>query len=155
MLSSFNLFIQGTPPHIIIALSIPLVKEFRFIILLMCIAQGCPHTTWWNSELVIVWMCTLTQEKIIIFITSIMEELYVFIIVNNNFKKNSGYNWDDHFHECRIKIPYPLQWGPPTFNAGHAFGMMAAVLVSLIEVGRKLDLLTKIGLRYCFSSSIW
>ncbi|XP_010246467.1 PREDICTED: nucleobase-ascorbate transporter 2 [Nelumbo nucifera] len=32
-----------------------------------------------------------------------------------------------------IKIPYPLQWGAPTFNAGHAFGMMAAVLVSLIE----------------------
>lgn len=34
----------------------------------------------------------------------------------------------------RIKIPYPLQWGAPTFNAGHAFGMMAAVLVSLVEV---------------------
>ncbi|KAK9268090.1 hypothetical protein L1049_010529 [Liquidambar formosana] len=33
-----------------------------------------------------------------------------------------------------IKIPYPLQWGAPTFDAGHAFGMMAAVLVSLIEV---------------------
>lgn len=32
--------------------------------------------------------------------------------------------------------------------------MMAAVLVSLIEVGRKLDLLTKIGLLYCFSSSL-
>ncbi|KAK2998452.1 hypothetical protein RJ639_023985 [Escallonia herrerae] len=32
-----------------------------------------------------------------------------------------------------IKIPYPLQWGAPTFDAGHAFGMMAAVLVSLIE----------------------
>ncbi|CAL5409997.1 unnamed protein product [Camellia sinensis] len=32
-----------------------------------------------------------------------------------------------------IKIPYPLQWGAPTFNAGHAFGMMAAVLVSMIE----------------------
>ncbi|XP_031744295.1 nucleobase-ascorbate transporter 2 isoform X2 [Cucumis sativus] len=32
-----------------------------------------------------------------------------------------------------IKIPYPLQWGAPTFNAGHAFGMMAAVLVSLVE----------------------
>lgn len=37
-------------------------------------------------------------------------------------------------HRCRIKIPYPLQWGAPTFDAGHAFGMMAAVLVSLIEV---------------------
>lgn len=38
---------------------------------------------------------------------------------------------------CRIKIPYPLQWGAPSFDAGHAFGMMAAVLVSLIEVKRK------------------
>ncbi|XP_008793044.2 nucleobase-ascorbate transporter 2-like [Phoenix dactylifera] len=32
-----------------------------------------------------------------------------------------------------IKIPYPLQWGPPSFDAGHCFGMMAAVFVSLIE----------------------
>ncbi|KAF5472948.1 hypothetical protein F2P56_009603 [Juglans regia] len=32
-----------------------------------------------------------------------------------------------------IKIPYPLQWGAPTFDAGHSFGMMAAALVSLIE----------------------
>uniref|UniRef100_A0A453KLQ3 Nucleobase-ascorbate transporter 2 n=1 Tax=Aegilops tauschii subsp. strangulata TaxID=200361 RepID=A0A453KLQ3_AEGTS len=32
-----------------------------------------------------------------------------------------------------ISIPYPLQWGAPTFNADHAFGMMAAVMVSLIE----------------------
>ncbi|KAG6491155.1 nucleobase-ascorbate transporter 2-like [Zingiber officinale] len=32
-----------------------------------------------------------------------------------------------------IKIPYPLQWGAPTFDAGHSFGMMAAVFVSLVE----------------------
>ncbi|XP_078431619.1 nucleobase-ascorbate transporter 2-like [Wolffia australiana] len=32
-----------------------------------------------------------------------------------------------------IKIPYPLQWGAPSFDAGHSFGMMAAVLVSLVE----------------------
>ncbi|XP_074308028.1 nucleobase-ascorbate transporter 2 isoform X2 [Silene latifolia] len=32
-----------------------------------------------------------------------------------------------------IKIPYPLQWGAPSFDASHAFGMMAAVFVSLIE----------------------
>ncbi|CAL0301312.1 unnamed protein product [Lupinus luteus] len=32
-----------------------------------------------------------------------------------------------------IKIRYPLEWGAPTFDAGHAFGMMAVVLVSLIE----------------------
>ncbi|CAN6447102.1 unnamed protein product [Victoria cruziana] len=32
-----------------------------------------------------------------------------------------------------FKFPYPLQWGAPTFDAGHAFAMMAAVLVSIIE----------------------
>uniref|UniRef100_A0A453FJX4 Uncharacterized protein n=1 Tax=Aegilops tauschii subsp. strangulata TaxID=200361 RepID=A0A453FJX4_AEGTS len=32
-----------------------------------------------------------------------------------------------------IKIPYPLQWGAPTFSAGQSFGMVSAVLVSLIE----------------------
>ncbi|GAB4831424.1 DUF1279 super [Ancistrocladus abbreviatus] len=37
----------------------------------------------------------------------------------------SGASW--------IRIPYPLQWGAPSFSADHAFGMMAAVLVSLIE----------------------
>ncbi|XP_066336289.1 nucleobase-ascorbate transporter 2-like [Miscanthus floridulus] len=30
-------------------------------------------------------------------------------------------------------VPYPLQWGPPTFSADHSFGMMAAVVVSLVE----------------------
>lgn len=34
----------------------------------------------------------------------------------------------------RFKFPYPLQWGPPTFAAGHAFAMMSPVLVSMIEV---------------------
>lgn len=38
------------------------------------------------------------------------------------------------FFAFRIKIPYPLQWGAPTFDAGHCFGMMAAVIVSMIEV---------------------
>lgn len=34
----------------------------------------------------------------------------------------------------RIKIPYPLQWGAPSFDAGHTFAMMASVFVSLVEV---------------------
>ncbi|WJX77171.1 DUF1279 super [Trifolium repens] len=32
-----------------------------------------------------------------------------------------------------IKIPYPIEWGAPTFDVGHVFDMMAAVLVFLIE----------------------
>lgn len=50
-------------------------------------------------------------------------------------------HWLSYVNNIRIKIPYPLQWGAPTFDAGHAFGMMAAVLVSLIEVltSKELD----------------
>ncbi|KAH6796009.1 hypothetical protein C2S51_036995 [Perilla frutescens var. frutescens] len=32
-----------------------------------------------------------------------------------------------------FKFPYPLQWGAPTFAAGHCFAMMSAVLVSMVE----------------------
>ncbi|XP_078430376.1 nucleobase-ascorbate transporter 4-like [Wolffia australiana] len=32
-----------------------------------------------------------------------------------------------------IRIPYPLQWGRPIFNAGEGFAMMAASLVALVE----------------------
>ncbi|XP_071716996.1 nucleobase-ascorbate transporter 1 [Rutidosis leptorrhynchoides] len=32
-----------------------------------------------------------------------------------------------------FKFPYPLQWGPPTFSAGHSFAMMSSVLVSMVE----------------------
>ncbi|XP_024374995.1 nucleobase-ascorbate transporter 2 [Physcomitrium patens] len=31
------------------------------------------------------------------------------------------------------RIPYPLQWGAPTFDAGDAFGIMAAAFASLLE----------------------
>lgn len=34
----------------------------------------------------------------------------------------------------RISVPYPFQWGAPTFNAGEAFAMMAASFVALVEV---------------------
>ncbi|XP_030522778.1 nucleobase-ascorbate transporter 4 isoform X1 [Rhodamnia argentea] len=32
-----------------------------------------------------------------------------------------------------IRVPYPFQWGGPSFDAGDAFAMMAASLVALIE----------------------
>ncbi|KAL2643374.1 hypothetical protein R1flu_010961 [Riccia fluitans] len=32
-----------------------------------------------------------------------------------------------------IRIPWPLQWGAPTFDAGHTFGMMAGALAALME----------------------
>ncbi|CAL1357203.1 unnamed protein product [Linum trigynum] len=32
-----------------------------------------------------------------------------------------------------IRVPYPFQWGAPTFDAGEAFAMMMASFVSLVE----------------------
>lgn len=32
-----------------------------------------------------------------------------------------------------LRIPYPLQWGAPTFDAAHVFGMMSSVLVAMVE----------------------
>ncbi|KAH7445582.1 hypothetical protein KP509_01G015800 [Ceratopteris richardii] len=32
-----------------------------------------------------------------------------------------------------LRVPYPLQWGNPTFEASHVFGMLSAVLVSAVE----------------------
>ncbi|KAF3773983.1 putative nucleobase-ascorbate transporter 9 [Nymphaea thermarum] len=37
-----------------------------------------------------------------------------------------------------IRFPYPFQWGPPIFNAGHVFGMIGAALVSNVEGVNKL-----------------
>lgn len=37
-------------------------------------------------------------------------------------------------HTCRIYIPFPFQWGPPTFRAGEAFAMMIAAFVASTEV---------------------
>ncbi|XP_065636346.1 putative nucleobase-ascorbate transporter 10 [Quercus suber] len=37
------------------------------------------------------------------------------------------------FITCRVYIPYPFQWGSPTFHAGEAFAMMAASFVSTFE----------------------
>ncbi|KAJ7542054.1 hypothetical protein O6H91_10G087500 [Diphasiastrum complanatum] len=32
-----------------------------------------------------------------------------------------------------VRIPYPLEWGSPTFNAGDVFAVMASVLVAQVE----------------------
>jgi hypothetical protein len=35
---------------------------------------------------------------------------------------------------CRIRVPYPFQWGAPTFDAGESFAVMVAAFVALVEV---------------------
>lgn len=38
----------------------------------------------------------------------------------------------------RIRVPYPFQWGAPSFDAGEAFAMMMASFVALVEVSHKI-----------------
>ncbi|KAL0357965.1 UNVERIFIED_CONTAM: Nucleobase-ascorbate transporter 7 [Sesamum calycinum] len=35
--------------------------------------------------------------------------------------------------QLKIRVPYPFQWGAPTFNAGESFAMMATSFVALVE----------------------
>ena len=53
------------------------------------------------------------------------------------------------FITCRVYIPYPFQWGSPTFHAGEAFAMMAASFVSTFEV----YFLTAISCVFCLLAS--
>lgn len=34
----------------------------------------------------------------------------------------------------RIRVPYPFQWGAPSFDAGECFAMMMAAFVAVVEV---------------------
>jgi len=49
----------------------------------------------------------------------------------------------DNSFILRVRIPYPLQWGRPSFHGSDAFAMMAATYVAIVEV------------YYCFSSHFW
>ncbi|OVA03440.1 Xanthine/uracil/vitamin C permease [Macleaya cordata] len=67
---------------------------------------------------------------------------YSHVLTAGGAYKNRPFNTQ---HNCRtdranliyaapwFKFPYPLQWGAPTFSAGHTFAMMSGVLVSMIE----------------------
>lgn len=52
------------------------------------------------------------------------------------------------FYSYRIRIPYPFQWGRPTFNAGESFAMMAAAFVALVEVFYLTSLLVSFELPF-------
>ncbi|KAL3635388.1 N-terminal acetyltransferase [Castilleja foliolosa] len=50
-----------------------------------------------------------------------------------HIKPYKGFPIFERFAVLLFKFPYPFQWGPPTFAAGHIFAMISAVLVSMIE----------------------
>ncbi|KAJ7298453.1 hypothetical protein O6H91_16G058700 [Diphasiastrum complanatum] len=68
--------------------------------------------------------------------------VYAHILTVGGAYKHASYKGKIHCRTDRahlvdaapwVRLPYPLEWGAPTFNAGHAFAMMAAALVAQIE----------------------
>ncbi|KAG1326640.1 nucleobase-ascorbate transporter 6 [Cocos nucifera] len=68
--------------------------------------------------------------------------LYAFILTVGGAYRNAAPKTQQHCRTDRsglvggapwIRIPYPFQWGTPTFDAGEAFAMMAASFVALVE----------------------
>ncbi|KAH7658123.1 Xanthine/uracil/vitamin C permease protein [Dioscorea alata] len=68
--------------------------------------------------------------------------LYAYLLTVGGAYKNAAPKTQSHYRVDRsglvsaapwIRIPYPFQWGAPTFDAGEAFAMMAASFVALVE----------------------
>ncbi|AQL00307.1 Solute carrier family 23 member 2 [Zea mays] len=81
-------------------------------------------------------------ERFSLFICVALVWAYAQILTSGGAYKNSAEVTQNNCRTDRanlissapwIKIPYPLQWGAPTFNAGQSFGIVSAVLVSLVE----------------------
>ncbi|VAI24342.1 unnamed protein product [Triticum turgidum subsp. durum] len=68
--------------------------------------------------------------------------LYAFFLTVGGAYKNAAPKTQFHCRTDRsglvggapwITVPYPFQWGAPTFDAGECFAMMAAAFVALVE----------------------
>ena len=79
-----------------------------------------PHWPFWIN-----WWCTLVLFAFLSTTFHFLTMLAVKMCVSSQL----FHKWND-----RIRVPYPFQWGAPTFDAGEAFAMMAASFVALVEV---------------------
>ncbi|XP_077233468.1 nucleobase-ascorbate transporter 7-like [Tasmannia lanceolata] len=103
------------------------------IVLLVISAQFLPH---YLRERRVIF-----ERSAILFSVAIVW-LYAYFLTIGGVYKNRPPTTQIHCRTDRsgliaaapwIRIPYPFQWGSPTFNAGDAFAMMAASFVALIE----------------------
>ncbi|KAF3326012.1 nucleobase-ascorbate transporter 6-like protein [Carex littledalei] len=103
------------------------------IILVVALTQYLPHK---------VHLAKSMLERFGLVIAVAVVWLYAFFLTVGGAYKNSPIKTQLHCRTDRsglvggapwISVPYPFQWGAPTFNAGEAFAMMAASFVALVE----------------------
>ncbi|KAL5992075.1 hypothetical protein ACLOJK_012989 [Asimina triloba] len=89
-----------------------------------------------------IWKDTPVFERFSILLSIVIIWIYAHLLTVGGAYRHAPERTKDHCRTDRahlissapwFKFPYPLQWGAPTFNAGHSFAMMAAVIVSQIE----------------------
>ncbi|THU66283.1 hypothetical protein C4D60_Mb05t12520 [Musa balbisiana] len=106
---------------------------FPQIILLVIFSQYIPHAI--HSEK------PVSDRFAVIFSVTIVW-LYAYLLTVGGAYRHSPLKTQLHCRTDRsglvggapwIRVPYPFQWGAPTFDAGEAFAMMAASFVSLVE----------------------
>lgn len=77
----------------------------------------------------------------------ILQEIWLGIVLDQ-VCKNIPYN-STGVCICRIRVPYPFQWGAPSFDAGEAFAMMVTTFVALVEVCAPPHATNRITIMHC------
>jgi len=104
------------------------------LILLVIFAMYLPHT---------VHMLKSIFDRFAVLFTIPIVWLYAYLLTVGGAYRNAPPKTQFHCRTDRsgliggapwIRVPYPFQWGAPTFDAGEAFAMMAASFVALVEV---------------------
>ncbi|KAL5684249.1 hypothetical protein ACJX0J_010634 [Zea mays] len=103
------------------------------ILLLVALSQYVPH---------LVPLLSTAFERFAVIMSVVLIWLYAFFLTVGGAYKNAAPKTQFHCRTDRsglvggapwISVPYPFQWGAPTFDAGEAFAMMAASFVALVE----------------------
>ncbi|XP_039062077.1 nucleobase-ascorbate transporter 7-like [Hibiscus syriacus] len=103
------------------------------IVLLLVFAQYIPHITSGEQHMF---------DRFAVIFSVVIVWLYAHLLTVGGAYKNTGPRTQMTCRTDRagiiggspwIRVPYPFQWGAPTFDAGEAFAMMAASFVALVE----------------------
>ncbi|KAK1642993.1 hypothetical protein QYE76_060798 [Lolium multiflorum] len=103
------------------------------IILLVALSQYIPN---------LVPLVGTAFERFAVVMSVAVVWLYAFFLTVGGAYKGAAQKTQFHCRTDRsglvggaswISVPYPFQWGAPTFDAGECFAMMAAAFVALVE----------------------
>ncbi|CAD6341704.1 unnamed protein product [Miscanthus lutarioriparius] len=103
------------------------------IILMLIFSQYLPHAALATKPVF---------DRFSVIFTIAIVWLYAYILTVSGAYKNARTKTQVHCRVDRsglvggapwIRVPYPFQWGAPTFDAGESFAMMVAAFVALVE----------------------